>query len=975
MDYQPNDTSRPGGGISGELRNACVEKTESRCQSQMSVNRAVANESDLALISLPIVCRRFVGRRAQLEVLKTRWRACRDGRGSTVLIGGDAGLGKSRLVGEFCVSTLGDRGAVAMGECLEYAQGPFAPFVDILRALMRDRPDALRDALAVRRILSPLFPEFSSGNTPPPAANTRQQFDAYIEAVRRLLGTGRATVVVEDIHWADESTLGLLQHLIQAAPSLPMLLVVTYRSDELGRNHRLVPVLSKITRKSDVSQTRLDRLDKEEMDDWFGEVSKEHPALSRDALQNTRRLAEGNPLFAEELITHAVNGGADLPLTLREVVLERLKPLPPEDRLVLVVAAVAGDRFDPEIVADASGRTVAEVLEAFRRARDLRLILEDARGEGFSFRHALMREILYHELLAPEARTVHARIASALEHRADDAQSAVQLAHHFWEAGDLKGAARYSEAAADAAEHAGAHEDASEYYERTLKVAQGTPADCARLYGKLARSLGNAGLSERSSRACYQAIEYYEAVGDTEKLAEMYSDLAVEQAYLGDLDSAIATSEKALGLIRFTPASQTKLKVLLGLASIQLHGNNFEAALTYVDEALAYNGISDPGRLAGLLTTRAAALASRGDFTAAQQAAETALLTAQTSENDKAVVGALNHFGIVYAEAGNELAAIEHFDQSAACAAESFLVLDEAIALINRSIRLFIIGEIATAVSVAARALAACRRLEVPLLRISADYLNLLTALRVDEPLLIDVLENDGPAESALRFGQPYSLVIGGAFAEGLGRVGRLAEAQAMYARALETLRDATVEVHAFVYAAQFAAATDLQRIRAVVEPWAAAQPTCRGRAYIAYLDACLAQCSGDRTSAVRSALEASRLFSDIGHPFPQALALEFAGESREALEIYRRIGSTRDARRLDALMAPKGRRDRSTLELSDREREVARLVAAGKSNKAIAEALTISGRTVENHVASAIKKLGATSRTDLAAKLARDEA
>jgi DNA-binding CsgD family transcriptional regulator len=248
-----------------------------------------------------------------------------------------------------------------------------------------------------------------------------------------------------------------------------------------------------------------------------------------------------------------------------------------------------------------------------------------------------------------------------------------------------------------------------------------------------------------------------------------------------------------------------------------------------------------------------------------------------------------------------------------------------------------------------------------------------LTALRVDNPPLVDHLADEGPVKAALHFGQPYSLLVGGAFAEGLGRIGRVQEAQAMYSRTLNTLQVATVEMQALVYAAQFAGATDLQRLRAIVEPWAAAQPTSRGRAYLAYVDACLANCGGDRATALRYALEASRLFADIEHPFPQALALELAGESREALKIYRHIGSTRDAQRLDVALAPKGRRDRRTIELSEREREVAELIAAGKSNKAIAQALSISDRTVENHVASALKKLGLSSRTELAAKLARD--
>jgi len=101
---------------------------------------------------------------------------------------------------------------------------------------------------------------------------------------------------------------------------------------------------------------------------------------------------------------------------------------------------------------------------------------------------------------------------------------------------------------------------------------------------------------------------------------------------------------------------------------------------------------------------------------------------------------------------------------------------------------------------------------------------------------------------------------------------------------------------------------------------------------------------------------------------------LELAGATRDAFEIYRRIGASRDAQRLDALLAPKGRRDKRAAALSEREREVARLVALGRSNKAIASELSISGRTVENHVTSALKKLGASSRTELAARLARDD-
>jgi DNA-binding NarL/FixJ family response regulator len=178
------------------------------------------------------------------------------------------------------------------------------------------------------------------------------------------------------------------------------------------------------------------------------------------------------------------------------------------------------------------------------------------------------------------------------------------------------------------------------------------------------------------------------------------------------------------------------------------------------------------------------------------------------------------------------------------------------------------------------------------------------------------------------------------------------------------------VEIDALVIAAQFGTPDDLRRFSDRIASWAAVQPTSRGRGFLAYLDACISHAAGDRAAAVDHALEAARLFAQSKHTLLQALALEFAGKLREALEIYRVIGSTRDASRVDAMLAGKGRRGRRTIDLTEREREVVQLVALGKPNKAIASALSISERTVENHVGSALKKFGAATRTELAAKV-----
>jgi DNA-binding CsgD family transcriptional regulator/tetratricopeptide (TPR) repeat protein len=927
------------------------------------------------MISSPITCRRFIGRRPQLELLKSQWRASRGGRGSTVLVAGDAGLGKSRLVREFCDANIGDTHAAAIGECLEYARGPFAPFVEVLRALVAARPDALRDALAVRRILAPLIPEFAAAGAALLAVNRRQQFDAYVEALKHLLGPAGAVIVIEDIHWADEGTLGLLQHLVGAAPDLSLLLIVTHRSDELDRNHRLVPVIAKITRKSSVCQTRVERFDAGEMDEWLGEVAKANPKLSRDALQHARHLAEGNPLFAEELITNAIDGAtADLPLTLREAILERLRPLPRDARLVLVVAAVVGERFDPDIVAEAARRPVAEVLDVLRRARDLGLVVQDAGSDTLRFRHALMREIFYRELLAPEARSLHARIAAALERRPDAAMRPVELAHHFWEARDQMGAARYSEAAGNAAQSAGAHEDAAAFFERALSFEHGASADQARLYEKLAACLDSSGLAERAARAFDQAIEHYRAMGMSEKLAEMLNGLGRQQALLGEIDASIASSEAALETLGEALDSPTRIRVLYGFGLTYGLREEWPKALSYLDEALVMGASAGSRLRANILAQRGIGLALTGKLELAKHAAEESLAAANDTAEDQAIVNALLCAGIINDEAGNLFTAIEMYDRAANRATESLLAVPATIAMLNRAYALFLVGDVTAATQAVSKTHAASRRLDLPLVQVLIEHLNILSAMRAGTGPLADYRADESAIDHALQIGQPYSISAGGVFAEYFGRLNRTEEAQSVFKRALDTLREPTRATYLLVYAVQFASDADVERLRTFIEPWAAAQVTSRGRAYLEYLDGHRAERRGDREAAIRHALDAAQLFEAIQHPFPQALSLELAGETPAALELYRRIGASRDAHRLDAILAPKGRRGKRTAGLSERERAVARLVALGKSNKSIGAELSISERTVENHITSVLKKFGVTSRTELAARLARDD-
>jgi hypothetical protein len=408
-----------------------------------------------------------VGRDAEAAQLWAALERAAGGRPAIVLVAGEAGVGKTRLVTDL-VGRSGELGAVALtGGCLDVGDGvlAYAPLVEALRPLV-----GLLDAAELERVLggargelARLVPELGPAAAPRPAeaplAPTRL-FELLLGVLHRLAERGPVLLVVEDLHWADQSTRDLLGFLVRNLRG-GVAMVLTYRSDELHRRHPLRPFLAELERSGRTERLELERLGRRELAELLSGILEEPapPALVGDVLARS----EGNPFFAEELLA-AHRDGTRLPLALRDLVLARVETLSEPAQRVLEVAAVAGTRVDHELLATVVGQDAEELVWLLREAVTRHVLGVDESSATYVFRHALVQEAIYDDLLPVQRGPLHAAYARALERRiaqrgaaAGSGGTAVeqgQLAYHWYAAHDLGQALLASVQAGQAAEAA-----------------------------------------------------------------------------------------------------------------------------------------------------------------------------------------------------------------------------------------------------------------------------------------------------------------------------------------------------------------------------------------------------------------------------------------------------------------------------------------------------------------------------------------
>src|SRR5665213_3012907 len=439
-----------------------------------------------AVFSAGLFCRELIGRSSELAFVLDRVRAAPGRTSAVVVVRGEAGIGKSRLLDETVRAANGEGYRTAVGSTHEYANAPYA---------------ALTEALALVGIT-----DGGEGDDGAPDAKLRR-FTAIADAVVVASGTAGPglLIAVEDLHWADLGTLDLLRFLAKRLAGRTVTFIVTYRMDELESDSARARSILAIERDAQAVLT-LSALPAPQIERLLASVVRDNErSVSPSVLSEIRELSDGRPLFAEELLRGVfeqldrdVDAAPAVPPSIRVAVRERFAALPESDRAILLHAALIGRRFSARFVAAFAGHELLDVYAALRRARDLQLVVEQPgeEADAFAFRHALTREAVYEQMLRAETQLMHAKVAQALA--AEPVPDVAAIADHLWRAGDAQAAARWSERAAGSWYAVGDLEQAVEWLERGAAEQEraGEPRLARRLALRRARILFESGRYE-----------------------------------------------------------------------------------------------------------------------------------------------------------------------------------------------------------------------------------------------------------------------------------------------------------------------------------------------------------------------------------------------------------------------------------------------------------------------------------------------
>ena len=472
----------------------------------------------------------FAGRDDELAALADAFEAAAGGTPRTVLVGGDAGSGKSRLAGEFS-ARVRDRALVLAGGCVDLgaASLPYAPFVAALRELVRGQGAAAVAALLPGQRageLAGLLPEFGAApsGADPDTARARL-FELLLTLLESLAERQPLVMVIEDVHWADRATCDLLSFLVRNLRQAAVLLLVTFRSDSLHRTHPLRPLLAGLERVDAVTRLELPRLTRGQVAAQLEGILGRPPGPALTGAVYER--GGGNPLFTEALLDRDGTVRPGLPWSLRDLLLGVVKDLPEQNQQLLRTAAVGGLRVSHALLAAVTGWEEAELTAGLRPAVAFNVLVSDA--DGYAFRHELIREAVLEDLLPGERAQEHRRYAQALEAApslSPQGAAAVQVARHWLGARDAERALAAAWGAAAGAEAAFAHAQRLQMLEQVLELwdhvadpVRYTATDHIGVLMLAADAARWAGQPEQGLALVEAALAELDGAGDSERLA------------------------------------------------------------------------------------------------------------------------------------------------------------------------------------------------------------------------------------------------------------------------------------------------------------------------------------------------------------------------------------------------------------------------------------------------------------------------
>ena len=546
------------------------------------------------MITSRVTSTRLIGRAAELAELEAALAEAADERPSIMFLAGESGVGKSRLLAELERQATEGGALVLAGDCVDLGESelPYVPLVAALRPLARSGDPALTEP--VRAAVAPLLPGLAPVSPEAEDGAQARLFEGLLSLLNALGEQRPVLLLIEDLHWADRSTRAALAFLARSLVAERVLLVCSYRPDELHRRHPLRPLLAEVERNARARRVTLEPLTREELAGQLADILGAPPEA--DLLERLWTRSGGNPLYSEELLAAGLDGRGAAPDTLRDALMLRVEHLSEPAQEILRLVAV-GQRTDHPLLAGTSGLDERTLRDALREAVDSHILVADDDGR-YRFRHALLREVVEDDLLPGERAALHLALARALEQRIDEQAGAVltaAVAHHFAAAGEQPAALEWSVHAATAAERVYAHGEAGALLERALELWDRVPDAEQRAgedhvgllwrAGQAASALGHPG----RQLALYEtALGELDPATDPHRASKMLEGIARAQRSLNRPKSSIETLERALELVEGADgkAGEARARLLAGLARGRMLDGRFVDSVETARQAL-----------------------------------------------------------------------------------------------------------------------------------------------------------------------------------------------------------------------------------------------------------------------------------------------------------------------------------------------------------------------------------------------------
>jgi DNA-binding SARP family transcriptional activator/tetratricopeptide (TPR) repeat protein len=572
-----------------------------------SVTREVAEEPPAHALPRQLAPREasiFVARRRELELLRAAWEEARAGNRRLVFVAGEPGIGKTRLAQEFVHAARAD-GTVLYAACQEEALVSYQPFVEALRNAgidwTRVAPTPGMNELARLIPELPVQPEAPDGDA---ELRRYRLFEAASSLLEEVAARAPLALVLDDLHWADRGTLGLLRHVARAPRESALLIVGTYRDAEVRPAHPLAELLADLRRDRLVGRIALDGLTERDVGALIA-THAGHPA-PLSLVGAVHEHTDGNPFFVEEVLRHLIETGVvyerggrwtsaltpdeiGVPEGVKEVLARRLSRLSDPCRSVLAAAAVLGREFSFDVLGAMVGGEEDALIAAVEEALEAQLIVD--LDEAYGFTHALVRQTLYEGISAPRRRRLHAQAAAAIEQTHGEQQLAALARHQrlAGSAGDAAKAIRCSVAAGRQAAARFAWEDAAEHWDGAVAVMarlgglERERADLLVALGDLMVVVGDLG---RQIAYLEQALALNERLGDGERAAQAHSRLGMARSLMDsiyadhlDIPEAFRHYEAARAVLDRGAPRRARGHLEVGVATALTYGLRIEPGL------------------------------------------------------------------------------------------------------------------------------------------------------------------------------------------------------------------------------------------------------------------------------------------------------------------------------------------------------------------------------------------------------------